>query len=127
MKKTQEASQNLKTAQEKQAHLREVIVGYNSHANEDSVITTWSPARFDPDNKPEMEQKPEGGWFTHVTGTDQPQVPWDKVNEQYQKLVAIIVSVANRYPALYALVGQENEGALKDVAQGSSEQARMAI
>lgn len=132
MQKTQEAAQNVKTAQEKQAQLREVIVGYNSHADEDlgedSIITTtWSPARFDPNNKPEMEQKPEGGWFTYVIGTDQPQVPWDKVNEQYQKLVAIIVNVANRYPALYALVGQENEGALKDVAQGSPEQARMAI
>jgi hypothetical protein len=125
LQEMQQAARILLTAQEQQAQLRQITVGYDVVEGEEG-FSYLVPVGFDPMHKPDMTERPQPGEAV-VGEAHTPPVPWEEVNKQYQKTVALITALTSRYPALFALAGQDRQADLRSVAQESPEQARAVI
>ncbi|RAQ94209.1 tetratricopeptide repeat protein [Thermogemmatispora tikiterensis] len=125
LQEIQQAARVLLSAQDLQAQLRQITVGYDVEVTEEG-FSYLVPVGFDPMHKPAMAERPQPG-ETVVGEAHTPLVPWEEVNKQYQKTVALITALTSRYPALFAMAGLDRQADLRSVAQESPEQARAII
>jgi Domain of unknown function (DUF4157) len=112
----QRAAEIVKHAQEVQNQLRQIILGYTQNRTpppESFSQPRFIPVRFDPDRRPPS--------FPPNFGN--PDITWEEVKEQYDRLANIINGLANRYPSVYALA-REGPDSLQQTAQVTPEQAR---
>lgn len=116
----QRAAETIKRAQDAQSRLREIPVGIQRNRAtppESFSQPQYVPVLFDPERPPRLRSMP---------GYPEPEVSWEEVKTQYDRLTALISGLANRYPGVYALTRGGRES-LRETAEATTEEARALV
>jgi hypothetical protein len=114
----QTAARIVSRAQQAQASLRSLQVGYEWEIYDAPARRTVARkvgAYFDPNYPPMMRP----------SGDEQPPLPrWEDVKRQYDRVTGIITGLVNRYPTIFALV---QEGTVRQAAAENPQAALTAV
>lgn len=116
----QRAANIVRRAQNAQDRLRQVPVGVKKNRAtppESLSQPRYVPSTFDPDRPPP---------FRSLPGYPEPEVSWETVKAQYDRLANVISGLAARHPGIYALA-REGRESLRETAQATPEQARALV
>ncbi len=120
MEETQNMMVYVADALKAQKALRQVPVGYDTVG-----VSNWGPgrtevARFDPKRKPMHTADPYGRLEVETAA-------WDDIKKSHDDLQALINQVADKYPAIHAMLREDNVDKLGETAETAPDTARATI